>query len=132
MPDKPKGPSQRQLRVGEMIRHVLSDLLMRGEIHDDDLAGSLITITEVRMSPDLKLATAYVRPLGNLEPAGPIIKALARHAKYIRGAVAPKINLKYAPQFRFLEDDVFDEAQRIEELLASPKVRADIEKKSDD
>ncbi|MEO1544742.1 MAG: 30S ribosome-binding factor RbfA [Pseudomonadota bacterium] len=128
MPDKPRGPSQRQLRVGEMIRQALSDVLTRGEIHDDDLAGSLVTITEVRMSPDLKLATAYVRPLGNLQPAGPIIKALARHAKFIRGQVAPKVNLKYAPQFRFREDDVFDEAQRIEELLASPQVRRDVEK----
>lgn len=111
-----------------MIRQALSDVLTRGEIHDDDLAGSLVTITEVRMSPDLKLATAYVRPLGNLQPAGPIIKALARHAKFIRGQVAPKVNLKYAPQFRFREDDVFDEAQRIEELLASPQVRRDVEK----
>ncbi|MEO1205201.1 MAG: 30S ribosome-binding factor RbfA [Pseudomonadota bacterium] len=127
MPEKPKGPSQRQLRVGEMIRHALSQLLVRGEIHDEELASSVITITEVRMSPDLKLATAYVRPLGN-QNAAAIVKALARHAKFIRGAIAPKVNLKYAPQFRFREDDVFDEAQRIDELLNSPQVRRDVGK----
>lgn len=122
----PAGPSQRQLRVGEMIRHALSDLLTRGEIHDDDLSATPVTVSEVRMSPDLKLATAYVRPLGGGD-AGAIVKALARHARFIRGAIAPKINLKYAPDFRFRADDVFDEAMRIDELLASPAVRRDLD-----
>ncbi len=130
MPDKPKGPSQRMLRVGEMIRHSLSDLLMRGEIHDDDLAAP-ITISEVRMSPDLKLATAYVRPLGGGD-AQAIVKALARNARFIRGAIAPKVNLKYAPEFRFRPDETFDEALRIDQLLASPHVRQDTGKKNED
>lgn len=131
MPHKPKGPSQRQLRVGEMIRHALSDLLMRGDIHDDDLARAPVTVSEVRMSPDLKLATAYVRPLGGGD-AAPMVKALARNARFIRGEIAPKVNLKYAPEFRFRADETFDEAMRIDELLASPKVRQDTAKKDND
>jgi len=117
--------------VGETVRHALSELLMRGEIHDDTLEGGLVTITEVRMSPDLKLATAYVRLLGGGDTQA-IVKALARNARFIRGAIAPKINLKYAPEFRFREDETYDEAARIDALLHSPKVRQDIEKTDTD
>lgn len=120
-------PSQRSLRVGEMIRHALAQMLTRGEIHDDVLAAHVITIPEVRMSPDLKLATAYVMPLGGGDvPA--VLAALERNKKYLRSEIAQAINLKYAPDLRFRADQSFDEALRIEELLHSPAVRRDLEK----
>ncbi len=121
------GPSQRQLRVGEMVRHKLAEMLSRGEIHDDVLAKYLVTVPEVRMSPDLKLATVYVMPLGGKDPA-PVITALERNKRYIRAEVAETINLKYAPDLRFKFDDTFDEGARIDALLASPKVRQDTDK----
>lgn len=123
-----KGPSQRMLRVGEMIRHELSAVLARGEIHDDVLAASVITIPEVRMSPDLKLATVYVMPLGgkNVEA---VVEALNQHRKFVRSVIAKAVNLKFAPDVRFRHDETFEEASRIEALLHSPRVRADIEKK---
>ena len=116
------------LRVGEMIRHELSAVLARGEIHDDVLAASVITIPEVRMSPDLKLATVYVMPLGgqNIEA---VVEALNTHRKFIRSIIAKTVNLKFAPEVRFRHDETFEEASRIEALLHSPRVRADIEKK---
>ena len=124
----PAGPSQRALRVGEMIRHELAAMLSRGEIHDDVLAATVVTIPEVRMSPDLKLATVYVMPLGGLNvPA--VIEALDTHNKYIRGVIAKAINLKYAPEVRFRHDETFDEAMRIDKLLHSDRVRRDVEKK---
>lgn len=122
-----KGPSQRQLRVGELVRHKLSELLVRGEIHDDTIASHVITVTEVRMSPDLKLATAYIMPLGGAD-LKPVLAALERNKKFIRAEVAHAVNLKFAPDIRFREDDTFEEAMRIERLLHSPKVRQDIEK----
>ena len=122
-----KGPSQRQLRVGETIRHALAELLVRGEIHDDTIASHVITVTEVRMSPDLKLATAYIMPLGGAD-LKPVLAALDRNRKYIRSVVAHAVNLKFAPDIRFREDETFEEAMRIERLLHSPKVRQDIEK----
>lgn len=122
-----KGPSQRQLRVGELVRHKLSELLVRGEIHDDTIASHVITVTEVRMSPDLKLATAYIMPLGGAD-LKPVLTALDRNKKFIRAEVAHAVNLKFAPDIRFREDDTFEEAMRIERLLHSPKVRQDIEK----
>ena len=126
MPDKPKGPSQRQLRVGELIRHAISDLLSRGAIHDDTLASAIVTVPEVRMSPDLKIATVYVMPLGGGDEES-IIKALAANKKFIRGEVARAVNLKYAPDLRFRKDASFDEGMRIDALLASEKVRRDVE-----
>jgi ribosome-binding factor A len=122
-----KGPSQRQLRVGETIRHALAELLVRGEIHDDTIASHVITVTEVRMSPDLKMATAYIMPLGGADLKS-VLAALEKNRKFIRSEVAHAVNLKFAPDIRFREDETFEEAMRIERLLHSPKVRRDIEK----
>jgi ribosome-binding factor A len=115
------------LRIGELIRHKLAEMLSRGEIHDDVLASHVITIPEVRMSPDLKLATVYVMPLGGND-LKPVIEALGRHRKFIRAEVAHTLNLRYAPDLRFCEDETFEEATRIDRLLDSPKVRQDTEK----
>ena len=125
--EKSTGPSQRQLRVGELIRHALAEMLARGEIYDDVLAAHLVTIPEVRMSPDLRLASIYVMPLGGKD-VKPVLAALERNKKYIRGEIAHKINLKFAPDIRFMADETFDEADRIERLLASDKVRQDLDK----
>lgn len=126
----PKGPSQRQLRVGELVKHAISEMLVRGEIHDETIANHVITVTEVRMSPDLKLATAYVMPLGGVD-LKPVIEALNRNKKYFRNVVASAVNLKFAPDVRFREDETFEEAMRIERLLHSPKVRRDVEKRDE-
>lgn len=123
-----KGPSQRMLRVGELIRHKISEMLVRGDIHDDVIAEHSITVPEVRISPDLKLATVYVMPLGGRD-IKPVIEALTRNRKYIRAEVAHTLDLKYAPDLRFREDETFEEATRIDRLLDSPKVRADTDKK---
>ena len=123
-----KGPTQRMLRVGEMVRHKLSELLSRGEVHDDVLASHVITISEVRMAPDLRLATAYIMPLGG-KGAEVVIAALERHKKYIRAEIAHSLNLKFAPDVRFKFDDTFDEVSRIDALLHSERVRRDVEKK---
>lgn len=123
-----KGPSQRQLRVAELIRHALSETLIRGEIHDDTITSHVITVTEVRLSPDLKLATAYIMPLGGID-LKPVLEALNRHKKFFRAVVAKAVNLKYAPEVRFREDETFEEAMRIERLLHSERVRRDIEKR---
>ncbi len=120
-------PSQRQLRVGELIRHKLAEMLSRGDIHDDVLASHVITVPEVRLSPDLKLATAYVIPLGGADTQA-VIDALNRHKRFIRGEIAHAVNLKFAPDIRFRRDETFEEASRIDALLASPKVRRDVEK----
>jgi ribosome-binding factor A len=122
------GVSQRMLRVAEMIRHQLAELMARGEIHDDVLASHVVTIPEVRISPDLKLATAYVMPLGGKDTAA-VIAALERHKKFIRTQIAHTLNLKYAPDIRFREDETFEEVNRIDALLFSEKVRRDVEKK---
>ena len=120
------GPSQRQLRVGEMLRHALAELLTRREFHDDVLTGNVITVAEVRMSPDLKLATAYVTPLGGSDVA-PVLEALDRNKRYIRTSIAKAVKLKYAADLRFRADERFDEALHIESLLNSPEVRRDID-----
>lgn len=129
--ERPVGPSQRMLRVGELVRHALSSLLTRGEIEDDELVGKVITVPEVRMSPDLKLASAYVMPLGG-ERADEITAALNRHQKFIRGRLAPELNLKFAPEVRFFVDTTFDEFGRIDALLRSDRVRHDVEKPDDE
>ena len=118
------GPSQRQLRVGELVRHKLAEMLSRGEIHDDVLASHVISVPEVRMSPDLRLATVYVMPLGGRD-AKPVIEALDRNKRYIRGEVAHALSLKFAPDLRFRFDETFDEGARIDALLDSPVVRRD-------
>lgn len=122
-----RGPSQRQLRVGELIRHKIAEMLARGDIHDDVLAEHVITVPEVRLSPDLRLATVYVMPLGG-EDVEPVIAALERNKRFIRGEVAEAVNLKFAPDLRFRSDETFDEASRIDALLDSPAVRRDTEK----
>src|SRR6266571_541025 len=116
------GGSQRQLRVGETVRHAVADILSQGSVHDPDLEGHIITVPEVRMSPDLKLATIYVMPLG----------ALARNKKFLRGEIAHRVNLKFAPDLRFRVDERFDEAERIEKLLRTPAVQRDLAPDSDD
>jgi ribosome-binding factor A len=122
-----KAPSQRQLRVGELIRHKLAEMLSRGEIHDDVLASHVVTVPEVRLSPDLKLATVYVIPLGGADTQA-VIAALNHHKRFIRGEIAHAVNLKFAPDIRFRRDETFEEASRIDALLASPKVRRDVDK----
>jgi ribosome-binding factor A len=127
-PGTPAGPTQRMLRVGEMIRHELASVLAHSEIHDEVLATTVVTIPEVRMSTDLKLATVYVMPLGgqNIEA---VIEALNSHKKYIRSLIAKAINLKFAPEVRFRHDETFDEATKIDRLLDAARVRQDLEKK---
>ncbi len=122
---KHTAPSQRMLRVGELVRHALAELLMRGEIDDIALLDATITVPEVRMTPDLKLAKAYVMPLGGVH-AEEIVKALNRHARFVRGAIGHRIGLKYAPEIRFYVDDTFEEADRIESLLRSERVQKDL------
>lgn len=121
------GPSQRQLRVGELIRHALSDLLTKGEIHDDVIAEHVITISEVRMSPDLRLATIFVMPLGG-EDVEPVLAALERNKRFIRGVVARAVNLKFAPDIRFRKDESFESGQRIDRLLDDLKRREEPER----
>ena len=116
------------LRVGELIRHKVSELLARGEVHDDVLSSHVITIPEVRLSPDLKLATVYVMPLGGKD-ISPVIEALTRNKKFIRAEVAHTLNLRYAPDLRFREDETFEEATRIDRLLDSDRVRRDTGRK---
>jgi ribosome-binding factor A len=119
------GPSQRQLRVSELIRHALAQMIQRGDIHDDVLASHIITIPEVRLSPDLKLATVYIMPLGGVDEK-PVIIALEKHKGYLRSEIAKRVNMKYAPDLRFRRDETFDEAERINTLLRSDVVRRDL------
>ena|SRR5690349_19571251 len=126
-PSQTRGPSQRQLRVGELVRHKLAEMLARGEIYDDVLASHVVTITEVRMSPDLRLATAYVMPLGGKDMPV-VLEALNRNSKFIRGEIAHAVDLRTAPEVRFREDETFEEVNRIDQLLHSEKVRRDVEK----
>jgi ribosome-binding factor A len=124
------GPSQRQQRVAELVRHALAEVLQRGDIQDDVLAKHVVTIPEVRMSPDLRLATAYVMPLGGRDEK-PVVDALNRHRKALRAEVAHRVNLKFAPDLRFLRDETFDEAARIDALLRTEKVQKDVRKDDD-
>ena len=128
---KPPGGSQRQLRVGEAVRHAVADILAHGNVHDTDLEGHIITVPEVRMSPDLKLATIYVMPLGGRD-TDIVLAALERNKKHLRGEVARRVNLKFAPDIRFRVDDRFDEAERIEKLLRTPAVQRDLAPDSDE
>ncbi len=123
----PAGGSQRQLRVGELVRHAVAELLTRGDVHDPVLEGHLITVPEVRMSPDLRLANVYVMPLSGKDQEQ-VIAALDRNKKFLRTEVAHAVNLKFAPDLRFHIDDRFAEAERIDKLLRSPQVARDLEK----
>jgi ribosome-binding factor A len=120
-----KPPSQRQLRAGELIRHALTDIFAREEFDDPGLHGKSITVTEVRCSPDLKHATAFCAPLGGVEMAA-TIEALTRAAAFLRGRLSREIEMRYTPMLRFIADDSYDEARRIDQLLASPRVRRDL------
>ncbi len=119
------GPSQRQLRVGELVRHALTDILARGELPEPALARAFITIPEVRMSPDLRLATVFVT-LHDKREEKAVLQALDSNRKHLRGEVAHRVNLKFAPDIRFRIDDRLDEAARIDALLRSPAVQRDI------
>jgi ribosome-binding factor A len=125
------GGSQRQLRVGETVRHATAEILAHGDVHDPDLHGHIITVPEVRMSPDLKLATIYVMPLGGRDTEI-VMAALNRNKRYLRGEIAHRVNLKFAPDIRFRIDDRFDEAERIEKLLRTPAVQRDLAPDSDE
>jgi ribosome-binding factor A len=124
------GASQRQLRVGELVRHELAEMLSRGDIHDPVIEGHMITVPEVRMSPDLRLATIYIMPLAGRD-GGDVLQALDRNKRYVRGEIARRVNLKFAPEIRFRIDERFDEAERIEKLLRTPEVRRDLDDKKD-
>ena len=125
------GGSQRQLRVGELVRHAIADILTQGSVHDPALDGHIVTVPEVRMSPDLKLATIYVMPLGGNDTKL-VLSALDRNKKFLRGEIAHRVNLKFAPDIRFRADERFDEAERIEKLLRTPAVQRDIDNKPDE
>lgn len=125
------GPSQRQLRIGELVRHALAEILMRGEVMDPDLDGPAITVPEVRMSPDLKIATCYVMPLGGTH-ADTVVKALARNARFLRGEIARRITVKFMPDLRFRLDTSFEEGAAIDRLLRLPEVARDLEPGSGD
>jgi ribosome-binding factor A len=125
--EPPEGRSVRLLRVGEQVRHALSDILMRGEVHDDVLASHLVSVTEVRMSPDLRHATAFVKPLLGQDEAT-VLKALRTHTAYLQRAVASRVNTRYAAKLKFLADESFDEGSHIDSLLRHPKVARDLER----
>jgi ribosome-binding factor A len=118
--------SQRQRRVGELIRHALAEVLQRGEVHDPDLEGVVVTVPEVRMSPDLQLATIYVIPLGGMK-ADKVVAAFERNRRYLRGEIAHRINLRLTPELRFRLDTSFEEGGHIDALLRSPEVKRDLE-----
>ena len=121
----PGSGSQRQLRVGELVRHALAEMLTRGDVHDPVLEGHMITIPEVRMTADLRLATVYVMPMGGRD-VKPVLDAFERNKKMLRAEIARRINLKFAPDIRFRVDERFDEAERIDKLLRSPAVARDL------
>jgi len=122
------GPSHRQLRVGELLRHALADILSRGQVNDPDLDGRIITVPEVRLSPDLKIATVYVMPLGGAD-GKIVVKALARNVRYIKGLLAKQMrDMRFMPELRFRFDEQFDEAARIDRLLHDPRVKRDTAK----
>ena len=124
-PSSPEARNVRLLKVGEQVRHVLSDLLTRQQVHDAVLAATTVSVTEVRMTPDLRQATAYVKPLlGQDEDA--VLKALRTHTAYFQREVAGRLKLKYAAKVRFESDETFDEAARIDALLRDPKVARDL------
>ena len=129
--DNSHGPSQRQLRVGEMLRHALSEVLRENEIRDSDLEGVSVTITQVKPSPDRRYATVFCEPLGG-KNAKAIVAALNRHKGFLRGEMGHRITTKFTPDLRFVEDESFAEAQKIETILKSPEVQRDLTASHDD
>ena len=126
----PSGPSQRQLRAGELVRHALVEILREEDLADPDLAGVSVTVTEVRMSPDLRHATCFVEPLGG-DKAGKVVAGLNRSHKFLRGRLGHMIELKFTPELKFLHDESFDEAARMSRLFDDPKVRQDLARDDD-
>ncbi|ASR08435.1 ribosome-binding factor A [Rhizobium leguminosarum bv. viciae] len=125
-------PSQRMLRIGEQVRAAITQVLQRGEVRDDVIEATVISISEVRMSPDLKIATAYVTPLG-VSDHSIVIEALNRHARFIRGRLGPQLRqMKYMPEVRFRDDTSFDNYKKIDELLRSPEVSRDLDGGNDE
>jgi ribosome-binding factor A len=132
------GPSQRQLRAGELVRHALIEALREGDLHDEALQDASVTVTEVRMSPDLKHATCFVEPLGagvaradskqglGDSLAGEVVAALNRHSKFLRGKLGRRIDMKFTPDLRFVHDESFDEAARMDALFNRPEVKRDL------
>ena len=125
MARQPEERSVRLLRVGEQVRHVLSDILARGDVHDETLASHSVSVTEVRMSPDLRHATVFVKPLLGADEEA-VLKALRTHTAYLQREVARRVNTKYAARLKFLSDESFDEGSRIDRLLRDPKVAQDL------
>jgi ribosome-binding factor A len=123
--ESPEGRSVRLLRVGEQVRHALSDILMRGDVHDDVLASHSVSVTEVRMSPDLRHATVFVKPLLGADEQA-VLKALRTNTAFLQRSVATRVNTKYAAKLKFLADESFDEGSHIDSLLRSPKVARDL------
>ncbi len=124
--DQSAGGSARQLRVGELVRHALAEMLVRGDIHDPVIETHMLTVPEVRMSPDLRLATIYVTPLGGRDEEE-VLAALENNKRYMRGEISRRVNLKFAPEIRFRIDERFDEAERIGKLLRTPAVQRDLQ-----
>ncbi|MDV4155793.1 30S ribosome-binding factor RbfA [Rhizobium ruizarguesonis] len=125
-------PSQRMLRIGEQVRAALTQVLQRGEVRDEIIEATVISISEVRMSTDLKIATAYVTPLG-VSDHSIVIQALNRHARFIRGRLGPQLRqMKYMPEVRFRDDTSFDNYKKIDELLRSPEVSRDLDGDNDE
>ena len=124
------GPTQRQLRAGELVRHALVEILREEDFDDESLHGASVTITEVRVSPDLRHAVVFVEPLGGAH-AGEVVTALNRHARFLRGRLGHAIALKFTPDLKFIHDETFDEAERIGRLFDDPRVRADLSREDD-
>ena len=120
------GPSQRQLRAGELVRHALVDILREGDLHDETLQGASVTVTEVRLSPDFRHAICFVEPLGGAK-ASEVVEALNRHAKFLRGKLGRSIILRFTPELKFIHDPSFDEAARMNALFNRPEVRRDLD-----
>jgi len=121
-----RSPSQRQLKVGELIRHALAEIFSRGQVIDEVIARHSLTVPEVRMSPDLRNATCYVMPLGGGD-ADEVVQHLEKHKRFLRGEIAKRVNLKFMPELRFRVDTTFEASSRIDELLASPEVARDLD-----
>ncbi|MDX3886361.1 MULTISPECIES: 30S ribosome-binding factor RbfA [Edaphosphingomonas] len=124
--ETPEGKSVRVLRVGEQVRHALADILMRGDVHDDVLASHTVSVTEVRMSPDLRHATAFVKPLLGADEEK-VLKALRTNTAYLQSEVARRVNTKYAAKLKFLADESFDEGSHIDALLRRPEIARDLD-----
>ncbi len=124
----PQGPSQRQLRAGELIRHALVEVLREEELQDEAMSGVSVTVTEVRMSPDLRHANVFIEPLGGGGQAALVVAALNRHARFLRGRLGHGIEMKFTPELKFLHDESFDAAERMARLFDNPRVREDLAK----